>query len=330
MSYLFSFNIAPPIGFSINGTTGLITIAATAAPFSGSLSVKVFDGVTTDIKAISIVLTAPTISPLLSSLSLASHRGGGRAMAVEILFNPVIYRGGGKITTAFRSPTVHTAISAGGQSRTATLVETVILPGVPTNVRLQIDQGGGGILAIGDSEQYTTTVIAEQCNDSGDCNRVPVDQSVVWSIESGGAYGTLSSTGLATATDGSFALELLLVVKATSVAYPTQSATYGVYTIAKFTGIQVTPSLMNVQPGNVISINSLLLGQIGPGRNLNGPHAANVTVAVAVGASTTFITGNNISYTVGAGAGPIVFTSSYYYPEGGYTVTGSATVQNSG
>ena len=327
MSYLFRFNTAPPIGFSINGQTGLITIAATAAPFSGNLSVSVFDGVTTDIKAIPIVLSAPTISPLLSSSSLVSHRGGGRTVAIGVLFDPVVYRGGGRITFAALAVLDFAMTSRGGQSRTATLVETAAA--TPNTIRVQINQAVG-VLAIGDSAQLTATVIAENCNDSGECNPVTANQSVTWSIESGGDYGTVSSTGIVTATDGSFALELLIVVKATSVAYPTISKTGTVYAIAKFTGIQVTPSQMNVQPGNVISVNSLLLGQIGAGRNLNGAHASNITVAVTRGASVTYITGNNISYTVGAGAGPIVFTSSYYYPDGNYTVTGSATVQNSG
>lgn len=328
MSYLFSFNVAPPTGFSINGQTGLITIAATAAPFSGNLSVKVFDGVTTDIKAIPIVLSAPTISPLLSSSSLVSHRGGGRTVAIGVLFDPVVYRGGGRITFAALAVLDFAMTSRGGQSRTATLVETAAE--TPNTIRVQINQAVG-VLAIGNSAQLTATVIAENCDGSGECNPVTANQSVTWSIESGGIYGTISSTGIITATDGSFAVsELVFVVKATSVAYPTFSKTENVSAIAKFTGIQVTPSQMNVQPGNVISINSLLLGQIGPGRNLNGAHASNITVAVTIGASTTFRTGNNISYTVGAGAGPIVFASSYYYPDGNYTVTGSATVQNSG
>ena len=123
MSYLFSFNIAPPIGFSINAQTGLITIAATAAPFSGSLSVSVFDGVTTDIKAISIALTAPTITPLITQLSENMAIGGDGFTKIEFLQDSGgLAIGGGKPTGTFDVATNSTVIVVTGQLVTTSTV----------------------------------------------------------------------------------------------------------------------------------------------------------------------------------------------------------------
>ena len=118
MSYLFSFNIVPPSGFVIDAQTGLITIADNADPFSGDLSVAVFDGVTTDLKTIPIELSAPTITPLLSAESLATSYGGGRSVVLNVSLDPITSRGGGKITTNFGLPIVNKSQYRGGQSVT--------------------------------------------------------------------------------------------------------------------------------------------------------------------------------------------------------------------
>lgn len=118
MSYLFSFNIVPPSGFVIDSQTGLITIADNADPFSGNLSVAVFDGVTTDIKTIPIELSAPTITPLLSAESLATSHGGGRSVVLHISFDPIVLHGGGRITVKFGPPIVNKSQYRGGQSVT--------------------------------------------------------------------------------------------------------------------------------------------------------------------------------------------------------------------
>ena len=125
MSYTFSFNVTPPIGFSINAQTGLITIAATAAPVSGNLSGSVFDGVTTDIKAIPVILSALTINPLLSAVSQAIHRGGGRMVPIDIYFEPIIYRGGGQMVPSLILATTRAATFKGGQSLTIGAIQFV-------------------------------------------------------------------------------------------------------------------------------------------------------------------------------------------------------------
>lgn len=101
MSYSYSFSSSTPIGFTINSTTGLITIADTAPPFTGPISVQVSDGVNTIAKSISIVLTTPVKTPLLMQTSEGRAIGGGM---IKIQFLDIISAlaiGGGTINIAF-------------------------------------------------------------------------------------------------------------------------------------------------------------------------------------------------------------------------------------
>lgn len=336
MSYTFSFNVTPPIGFSINAQTGLITIAATAAPFSGSLSVRVFDGVTTDIKAIPIVLSAPTISPLLSSVSHAIHRGGGRMVPVYVPFIPVIYRGGGRTVPAILLATTRAAISRGGRSRTIGDIQSV--PTIAAISRggqsrtigsigaivIVINQGASRTVAAGDSTTLTAQITAGG-------STAGLNQSVTWSIISGtySGYGSISPSGVLSVTNGVYqATGALFVVRATSVADPTLTTTINIYAIDKFTGIQVTPSHSSVNAGDVITINSLLQGI---GSDLNASHVSLISVAVSqTGTSTVTLSGNSPAYTAGSPAGTININATFFYPAGNYQVQGSATVQNFG
>ena len=319
MSYTFSFNVSPPIGFSIDPQTGLITIDADAAPFAGNLSVRVSDGVLIDIKSIPIALTAPTITPLLSSVSQASCRGGGRVEIRAVDVRPVACRGGGRVKfTVSDVPIVSMTVRGGG--RVGARVDTVIQSVIEVGIR-----GDAYTLAIGDSTQLTAEVYTY--DDNGDQTTTGINQDITWSIASGSAYGTVSPSGLVTATDGSFDYgDFVILVKATSVAYPAISTTYEFSAIAKFTGIQVTPSVTSVQSGDVISIASLLLGQ---GQNLNFANTSLITVYINDGFG-NYLFGGNFTYTAGQAAGLITIRSTYYYPAGNYEVSGTATVQNSG
>lgn len=361
MSYVFSFNIAPPTGFSINGSTGLITIAATAAPFTGNLSVKVFDGVTTNIKAIPIALTAPIISPLLSAVSHAYHRGGGRAVPVDIYFEPIVFRGGSsRMVPSIILATTRSAIARGGQSRTIGAIQIVstieaisrggqsrtigAIQFVPPSGFVAIARGGQSrtigsirVMAISIQQGASLTVAA---GDSTTLNAqitaggstAGVSQSVTWSIVPGtySGYGSISSAGVLTVTNGAYqATGAMITVRATSVSDPILTTTINIYAIDKFTGIQVTPSVPTVAAGDIVTINSLLQGI---GSDLNGSHASLISVAISQANTTSTVTlsGNSVTYTASSTAGTININATFFYPAGNYQVQGSATVENTG
>ena len=177
MSYLFSFNIAPPIGFSINGTTGLITIAATADTFTGNLSVAVFDGVTTDIKAISVVLTAPTITPLITQLSENMAIGGDGFTKIEFLQDSGgLAIGGGKPTGTFDVATNSTAIVVTGPLVTTSTVAingnaSIVVMGPLATISTSSNTGGTPPSTAGSDNFADATNIPATCS--------PTTQSIV-------------------------------------------------------------------------------------------------------------------------------------------------------
>ena len=360
MSYTFSFNVTPPIGFSINGQTGLITIAATAAPFSGNLSVKVFDGVATDIESIPVILSAPTINPLLSAVSQAIHRGGGRMVPVDIYFEPIVYRGGQARTIAsITLATTRAAITRGGQSRTIGAIQFVSTLGaifrggqsrtiesiqfVPPSGLVGRTRGGQsrtiesiGVMAISIQQGASLTVAAGDSTTlnaqiTAGASPAGVNQSATWSIVAGtySGYGSISAAGVLTITNGAYqATGAMIVIRATSVEAPTLTTTINIYAINKFTGIQVTPSVSSVGAGDVLTINSLLQGL---GSDLNGSHVSLISVVVSQSGTTSVtLSGNSVAYTANSPAGTISINATFFYPAGNYQVQGSATVQNTG
>lgn len=358
MSYLFSFNTAPPTGFSIDDTTGLITIAADAAPFSGDLSISVFDGVTTDIKTISIALTDPTITPLLSSESLTYSYGGGRAIAGTIAFIPIFYHGGSSrmVPLIALVPAV-AGTSRGGQSRTIGLIQFVPTIGaisrggqsrtigglqfVPPSGLIGRSRGGqsrtiGGLMAISIQQGSLLTMAAGDsisltAQITVDSSTVGVSQAVTWAIVSGtySGYGSISASGVLTTTNGSYQYgDATFVVRVTSVADATLTKTIAIYAIDRFTGIQVTPSASSVAAGAVLTIGSLLQGV---GSNLNGSNVSLISTTVSQDNGTPVtLSGNSVTYTAGSTSGTINIVSTFFYPAGNYQVQGSATVQNTG
>lgn len=101
MSYSYSFSVAPPTGFTINSTTGLITIAATAPPYSGTISVQVTDGVSTIVKSIAIALTNPEKTALIMQVSEGRAIGGGLVKIEFLDIISAIAISGGLINIAF-------------------------------------------------------------------------------------------------------------------------------------------------------------------------------------------------------------------------------------
>lgn len=201
MSYTFSFNVTPPTGFSINAQTGLITIAATAAPFTGSLSVKVFDGVTNDIKTIPIVLSAPTITPLITQLS--------ENMAIC---------GEGFTTIEFLQDSGAVVISGGiatGTVNVATTSTTVVVTGPLVTTSTVAVDGNASIVAMGPLIT-TSTVSAISVNAStaitgplvttsivavdGNASIVVMGQLVTTSTFDGGTPGASGSDNFSNAT----------------------------------------------------------------------------------------------------------------------------------
>ena len=192
MSYLFSFNTAPPTGFSIDDTTGLITIAADAAPFSGDLSVSVFDGVTIDIKTISIALTAPTITPLITQLSDDMAIGGDGFTNIEFLqdsggvaigggnptgtvnvatFSPSIVVTGPLVTTSTVAVDDNASIAIMGQLVTTSTVAVDDNASIAIMGPLVTSSGGGTPGASGSDNFADATNIPATCS--------PATQSLV-------------------------------------------------------------------------------------------------------------------------------------------------------
>lgn len=172
MSYLFSFNTAPPTGFSIDDTTGLITIAADAAPFSGDLSVSVFDGVTTDIKTISIALTAPTITPLITQLSDDMAIGGDGFTNIEFLQDSGgVAIGGGKPVGTFDVATFSPSIVVTGPLVTTSTVAISSNASIVVMGPMVISGGGGTPGAPGSDNFADATNIPATCS--------PATQSLV-------------------------------------------------------------------------------------------------------------------------------------------------------
>ena len=175
MSYTFSFNIAPPTGFSINGQTGLITIAATAAPFSGSLSVKVFDGVTNDIKTIPIVLSAPTITPLTTQLSENMAICGDGFTTIEFLQDSgAVVISGGIAIDSFKVATLSTTVVVTGPLVTTSIVAvdgnaSIVVMG--PLIAIDSSSGGGTPGAAGSDNFSNATNIPATCS--------PATQSLV-------------------------------------------------------------------------------------------------------------------------------------------------------
>jgi len=176
MSYTFSFNVTPPTGFSLNAQTGLITIAANAAPFTGSLVVRVSDGVSIDIKSISIALTAPTITPLINQLSENMAIGGDGFTRIELLQDFVVVAiGGGIATGTFTTAANSAAVAVTGPLVTTSIVTAdgnasivVMGPLVTTSG----NDGSGGTPGVAGSNTFSTaTVIPANCS--------PATQSLV-------------------------------------------------------------------------------------------------------------------------------------------------------
>ena len=174
MSYTFSFNVTPPIGFSINAQTGLITIVATAPPFTGNLAVRVSDGVATDVKAIPIVLTAPTITPLITQLSETMAIGGDGFTKIEFLQNS----GGVAICGGMPNGTFDVATYSQSVVVTGPLVATSIVT-VNGNASIvvmgplaAISGAGGGTPGAAGSDNFSdATIIPATCS--------PATQSLV-------------------------------------------------------------------------------------------------------------------------------------------------------
>jgi len=189
---------------------------------------------------------------------------------------------------------------------------------------ISIQQGSLLTMAAGDVTALTAQITV-------DSSTVGVSQAVTWSIVSGtySGYGSISSSGVLTTTNGSYQYgDATFVVRVTSVADATLTKTIAIYAIDRFTGIQVTPSASSIAAGAVLTINSLLQGL---GSNLNGSNASLISTTVSQDNGTPVtLSGNSVTYTAGSTTGTININSTFFYPAGNYQVQGSATVQNTG
>lgn len=318
MAYTFSFNSPPPSGFSINAATGLITIAATASPFTGNLSVRVSDGVSTDIKSIPVNLVAPIVVPLISSVSRSIYSCGGQMGGGVVAVTPVLYQSGGEMQAAILEIGKNITTYETGKGQWISSIEDAQPVGV---VEVSINQGGGGTYGIGETIQLTASVEIDY-DSSG------VNQSVTWSIVSGAysSYGSVSSSGLVTVLNGEFyAGDAIFQVKATSIAYPGYSDIFEVYAISKFTSVALTPSRTTVADGETFTIAARLNGS-GPGTEVNAPNLQYVNVVVNEGGNYSYLSGATVNYTAGAGTQDIIITATYYYYVAGYTVSTVAPI----
>ena len=188
MSYVFSFNVTPPTGFSINAQTGLITIAATAAPFTGTLAVRVSDGVSFDVESIPIALTAPTITPLITQLSENMAICGDGFTTIEFLQDSGgLAIGGGIATDAFTVAPISITVVVTGPLVTTSIVAvdgnaSIVIMGP---VAATDSSGGGGTPGAAGSDNFSTaTIIPATCS--------PATQSLV---NTGSNVGYTKETG---------------------------------------------------------------------------------------------------------------------------------------
>ncbi len=318
MAYTFSFDSAPPIGFSINAQTGLITIAATASPFVGNLSVRVSDGISTDIKSIPVNLVAPIITPLISTTSRSIYSCGGQMGGGAVAVTPVLYQGGGEMQAAILEIGKNITIYDTGKGQWISRIEDAQPVGV---VEVRINQGSGGTYEIGETIQLTASVEIDY-NSSG------VNQSVTWSIvpSTYSNYGSASSSGLVTVLNGTFYEgDAIFQVKATSIAYPGSSDIFEIYAISKFTSVTLTPSKTTVADGETFTIAARLNG-LGPGTEVDAPNLQYVNVVVNEGGNYSYLSGATVNYTAGTGTQDIIITATYYYYVAGYTVSTVAPI----
>ena len=173
MSYVFSFNVTPPTGFSINAQTGLITIAATASPFTGNLSVRVSDGVSFDVESIPIVLSTPTITPLTTQLSENMAICGGGPITIEFLQDSgAVVISGGIALDAFNVATISAVDVVTGPLVTTSIVTVDGNASIVIMGPLVADSIDGGTPGAAGSDNFSTaTVIPATCS--------PATQSLV-------------------------------------------------------------------------------------------------------------------------------------------------------
>ena len=176
MSYSYSFTVAPPTGFTINSSTGLITIANTAPPFSGAISVQVSDGVATIAKSISIALTSPGKTALTMQVSENMAIGGGLVAPIRFLDDSGGFAiGGGISVDAFNIATNSTAVVVMGPLVTTSTVAvdgnaSIVLMG--PLVTTSSGGGGGGTPGAAGSDNFSNaTIIPATCS--------PATQSLV-------------------------------------------------------------------------------------------------------------------------------------------------------
>ena len=180
MSYSYSFSSTPPTGFTIDSSTGLITIASTADPFTGSISVQVSDGITSIVQSIAIDLTSPQKTALITQLSENMAICGDGFTKIEFLQDSGgLAIGGGIAVDAFNIATNSTAVVVMGQLVTTSTVAVdgnasivVMGPLVTTSGSSVGGGGGGGTPGAAGSDNFSTaTIIPASCS--------PATQSLV-------------------------------------------------------------------------------------------------------------------------------------------------------
>lgn len=332
MSFIFSFNVAPPSGFSIDSASGLITIAATAPSFVGTLSVKVESNGLTDIKPIDVELIQPIITPILSSVEVARLTTSEKITAASIEISPVALNSGNRfIFGPYTIPQYGSTLTAGDVG-IIWRAETIPTP-PPGNMEIVLRPSSSDWCAAGKTYQLSAEI-----RNSDNWELVP-NQGVSWSIVPSqySSWATVDNTGLITVTNGFLtSSDAEFKVKATADINPAVSKIFTGNAQTGITSIELFPSESIVSAGMEFSIDIELRGT-GEGIAVGSSNYQYIYGSITEDYGSDgyvdrveYFNGSSPIYIAGNQAGTITVTANYNYNAMGISVTNTITVTNTG